>query len=112
MYLRPPRSTLFPYTTLFRSDLAPDPFGREIVERDPAAEVGGVVVKGKLEARRELDRAQHPQAVVAERTKVNRAEHPAIDVGAAVERVLELLGERVPRDRVDGEVTAAGGLFD
>src|SRR5438132_9009839 len=29
MIRRPPRSTLFPYTTLFRSDL-PLPFGREI----------------------------------------------------------------------------------
>src|SRR5688572_31786519 len=84
MYLRPPRSTLFPYTTLFRSDLAPDPFGREIVERDPAAEVGGVVVKGKLEARRELDRAQHPQAVVAEDRKSTRLNSSHSQISYAV----------------------------
>src|SRR3712207_7342191 len=28
MIRRPPRSTLFPYTTLFRSQPAPDPLGR------------------------------------------------------------------------------------
>src|SRR5258707_6079349 len=30
MIRRPPRSTLFPYTTLFRSGLAPDPLTREV----------------------------------------------------------------------------------
>src|SRR2546425_2620826 len=41
MIRRPPRSTLFPYTTLFRSDPPPAPVFEEEVERDaPAAAVG------------------------------------------------------------------------
>src|SRR5688572_32885162 len=32
MIRRPPRSTLFPYTTLFRSPLAPSPLGPEHLE--------------------------------------------------------------------------------
>src|SRR3712207_8461732 len=35
MIRRPPRSTLFPYTTLFRSDLEVGPDGRWAVGRDP-----------------------------------------------------------------------------
>src|SRR3712207_9431409 len=38
MIRRPPRSTLFPYTTLFRSDLAADQRGRLDGEKDPADE--------------------------------------------------------------------------
>src|SRR5256885_7536214 len=66
MIRRPPRSTLFPYTTLFRSPLvavAPVVFGREVVgarvaEREGIALVVVVrfverqrVVRGKLEVR-------------------------------------------------------------
>src|SRR5256885_3283064 len=42
MIRRPPRSTLFPYTTLFRSDVGPEleQRGRELAAGAPAAEVG------------------------------------------------------------------------
>src|SRR3712207_7345711 len=33
MIRRPPRSTLFPYTTLFRSDLLRDRLGRHVADR-------------------------------------------------------------------------------
>ena len=46
---------------------APDPFGRQIVEPDPPAQFGGLLVERELEACGELHRAQHAQAVVAER---------------------------------------------
>src|SRR3712207_8795022 len=32
MIRRPPRSTLFPYTTLFRSEVAPDDFPQQLAE--------------------------------------------------------------------------------
>src|SRR2546425_6928594 len=51
MIRRPPRSTLFPYTTLFRSTL-------NILREESAADVGGVFhcfSGGKEEARRCLD---------------------------------------------------------
>src|SRR5438445_7022656 len=35
MLRRPPRSTLFPYTTLFRSEGAEEPVGIDHVETDP-----------------------------------------------------------------------------
>src|SRR2546422_10181677 len=59
MIRRPPRSTLFPYTTLFRSRHPPEPLGRDLlrggedaygdgqVERRPVlANVGGGEVDG------------------------------------------------------------------
>src|SRR3712207_7056729 len=42
MIRRPPRSTLFPYTTLFRSDLAAR--AQELAERQPVAELDAVGV--------------------------------------------------------------------
>src|SRR6266566_6574963 len=43
MIRRPPRSTLFPYTTLFRSSLAPRPSERRLFHnRSLAAHAGGL----------------------------------------------------------------------
>src|SRR2546430_2463022 len=41
MIRRPPRSTLFPYTTLFRSNTVP---GAQVVNEDTALAVGGISV--------------------------------------------------------------------
>src|SRR2546430_3806072 len=41
MIRRPPRSTLFPYTTLFRSHARRAPRGRRSTRRSPAAAAGG-----------------------------------------------------------------------
>src|SRR5256884_1186368 len=41
MIRRPPRSTLFPYTTLFRSDAAPRQLGPDRSERGAGARAGG-----------------------------------------------------------------------
>ena len=48
-------------------DFAPDPFGGQIVERDRAAERDGALVERQVETGGELDRAQHPEAVIRER---------------------------------------------
>src|SRR3712207_6917852 len=55
MIRRPPRSTLFPYTTLFRSDLAErERAGRRaperVEERDDVGVAGGLAVAGALGA--------------------------------------------------------------
>ena len=71
-----------------------------------------LVVERTLEARGELQRAQHPQAVVGERVGVDHAQAAGGEVVAAVERVEVLAGQRIPGDRVDGEVAPARGLGD
>src|SRR2546430_10142358 len=55
MIRRPPRSTLFPYTTLFRSDSAEGDRAREAVAPDPAAELSLDVV-GRAAASADEDR--------------------------------------------------------
>ena len=94
-------------------DLAPDPLGRQIVERKLAAERRRRLVERELEPRRELHRAQHTQAVVARRSSDRpRAAAGASRSRAAVERIFVLVGQRIPGDRVDREVAASRGLGD
>src|SRR3712207_7234481 len=59
MIRRPPRSTLFPYTTLFRSDVADD------MRTDPHAVVGNRRIRGRELERR--DRDPLPDRHVADR---------------------------------------------
>src|SRR3712207_8350128 len=62
MIRRPPRSTLFPYTTLFRSDdaeLVPDGVGRERLERLGA--VAGLEQEGLAPRHRAERRRQGPR---------------------------------------------------
>ncbi len=66
--------------------------------------------RSKLEARRELHRAQHAEAVVAEHPEIDGAQDPAPQIAAAVEGILVGVRQRIPPDRVDGEVAAPGGL--
>ena len=53
-------------------DLAPDALRRQIVETDRSAQRLRLFVERQLEPRRELHRAQHAQAVVAERRRIDR----------------------------------------
>src|SRR3712207_8994753 len=69
MIRRPPRSTLFPYTTLFRSRLPGD---------RPARKQEGA----------ELELEAHG-ATVRRRNGVARAENARVDATAAIERFLE-----------------------
>ena len=61
-----------------------------------AAQRRGVVVERELEPRGELHRAQHAQAVVAERRGIDGAQQPALEVGAAVERILVVVRSADP----------------
>ena len=61
-------------------DLAPDPLGRQIVERDGPADRDGRVVGRQLETRGELQRAEHAQAVVGEGARIDDAQ-PSPDRG-------------------------------
>jgi hypothetical protein len=90
-------------------ELAPDPLRWQIVERDAVAQRGGVIVQREFEARGKLHGAQHPKAVVAEGVEIDGPQDAASDVFAAVEGILVGVGQRIPENRVHGEVTAAGG---
>src|SRR3712207_9491701 len=89
MIRRPPRSTLFPYTTLFRSAAKVDPLfleGRECVPQHPGAV---------------LDREDYARLVLPRPAGPGAAEHDkARGVGAGV---LDAAGEDVQVVRVGGE---------
>ena len=70
------------------------------------------LVERELEARRKLDGAQHAQAVVAERGRIDHAEKPAFDVAAAVAGIEIFLRQRIPGDRVDREVAPPHGFVE
>ena len=86
--------------------------GGQVVERDAAADLQRVGRGRQLEAGDELHRAQHAQAVVAERGRVDHAQHARVEVRASAARIEVLVGERIPRDRVDREVAAARRLVE
>src|SRR5262245_63853456 len=67
MLLRPPRSTLFPYTTLFRSALGQRP-GRLAHDVGDELGLGGLV--------EEVDRAARQHALVEQRHLVRAAANP------------------------------------
>ena len=94
-------------------DLAPDPFGRQIVERNRAAQRARLRLELALEARRELH-ARAARAGCRRRTSRGSTARRIrrVEVGAAVERIEVLAGQRIAGDRVDREVAAPRRLFD
>ncbi len=93
--LEPGRRTIRDQQELL--DLAPDAFGRQIVQLDSFAQAPGPVVELEIEPRRELDAAQHAKAVVAEGLRVDGPQHAARDqVALALERVDVLARDRIP----------------
>ena len=92
-------------------DFAPDALGRQIVQRDGAADRERLRLEPGLEAGGELDRAQHAEAVVTERPRIDDAQHAVGEVVAAVERIEIAFPQRIPGDRVDGEVAAPRRLL-
>src|SRR5687767_14554 len=68
-------------------------------------------MKAELESCRKLDGPQHAQTVVAERPRIDRAQHAAVQVEPAVEWILVHVGERIPGDGVDREITPPRRLF-
>src|SRR5262249_27724059 len=64
------------------------------------------------EPRRELNGAKGPQAVVAERRRIDDTQYAAKDISPTVEGIEVLLGQRIPQNRVDREVAASCGVLD
>src|SRR2546430_12633004 len=63
MIRRPPRSTLFPYTTLFRSDLSPGGFERD---RQAAEHLAGEGRRRMVHGRERALGPPHPQPPLAQ----------------------------------------------
>ncbi len=70
------------------------------------------LVELEVESRGELHGAQHAQAVLGERGRIDGAEDAPGEVGAAVERVEVLVVERIPGDGVHREIATARGVGD
>src|SRR3712207_8223230 len=72
MIRRPPRSTLFPYTTLFRSCADPVPFYRDLREQVPVAMLAGLpgthIISRYDDVRFAL---QHPEILDRKSTRLN-----------------------------------------
>ena len=92
-------------------NLAPDPLGGQIGEIDPAAQILRQRLDGKPQARRELHRAQHPEAVLDEGGRVDRPQDSGAQVLAASPQIDRLAGERVEQHGVDREITAPSCLL-
>ena len=88
-------------------DLAPDTLGRQVVEWNAGQQRPRLRVDLKSKSCDELHGAQHAQAVVAEVRRIDDAQAPGLQVGAAVERVVVFAGQGVQADGVDREVAPA-----
>src|SRR5256885_11827479 len=99
MIRRPPRSTLFPYTTLFRSRLAPEPIAQPCLE--PAAR--------EVLARRPLGAAEDPH-VAAE--AVVRSEEHTSELQSPCNLVCRLLLEKKKQMTCGAAVTRASSYTD
>src|SRR5438094_921373 len=73
-------------------DFAPDPLGRQIVERNGPAQRTRLGVELEIETSDELDCAQHPETVVGECAGVDHPQVAPLEVVAAVERIEVLVG--------------------
>ncbi len=91
-------------------DFSPDALCRQVVERRRPADLRGRRIDPAVEARRELQRTQHAQAVVAERPRIDHPQQPPREILASAMGVEMLAAERIPADRVDREVAPAGRL--
>ncbi len=92
-------------------DLAPDTLGRQIVERDGAADRFRVRIHLELEAGGELNAAEDAQAVVSEGPRIDSAQYALLEqVAPAAERIEIGVGEWIPRDRIHREIPAARRL--
>src|SRR5438034_8799003 len=91
MIRRPPRSTLFPYTTLFRSGLVPPPGGRLGAL---AADDHGEVREGGGAGRAGLARRCHDPADRARRGQSRRSEEHTSELHSHSDLVCRLLLEK------------------
>src|SRR2546430_13090548 len=64
MIRRPPRSTLFPYTTLFRSNMAPENAEAAFNPKNGTARCEGLKAKGLLAATAPVEQAREAQRII------------------------------------------------
>src|SRR5215472_4395537 len=105
MIRRPPRSTLFPYTTLFRSRRRPDgPSVTKMIADEGVQHelVGSVAVGGRPAERPDIvgDCAEDPWPAIPDDECHRRTRTPFIDADLRVRR------GRVPKDRTHAPVEA------
>ena len=89
----------------------PDPLHGElrVGVDDGTAQRGGFRGEREIEAGGELHPAQHPERILYE-GRAGVAQHAGLEIGDAVERIDQTLGERIPRDRVEREVAPRRGV--
>src|SRR2546430_16569336 len=88
MIRRPPRSTLFPYTTLFRSLDTVEQFDRCSLRGNPVVPAAGDV-SGRIEAEHAVRQGIAAAEII---------EEPAVQAGSLAESLLDL-GEALVRSR-------------
>ena len=91
-------------------DFPPDALVRQVVERNRRGDALALGVHRQFESRRELQRPEHAKAVVAERGRIDDPQEAQVKVGAPVEGIDQLAGQRIPRHRVDREIAPARGV--
>src|SRR5256885_16538532 len=97
MIRRPPRSTLFPYTTLFRSDVL------EVAQHDAALEPGRDLAHVVVEAAQRLDLAGVDDGAVAHEADLGAAADDAVgDVAAGDHADARGAEDLADLDRADG----------
>ena len=93
-------------------EFAPDALGRQIVESDRRTDPRRVGIDRQLESRRELQRTEDTEGVIREGLRIHDSEDTEFEVLAALKGIEIFVGERIPANRVDGEVAASGGIFE
>src|SRR3712207_6999521 len=101
MIRRPPRSTLFPYTTLFRSEYVAPQFVTEVLDRD-----GNVIFRPEREQRRAMsvDTARTVTDVL-EQNVVGRSEEHTSELQSRQYLVCRLLLEKKKKTSIATPLT-------
>src|SRR5436190_17380136 len=92
MIRRPPRSTLFPYTTLFRSDERID----EIIVSTFPGEMHSTWLRGDL-----VNRLRKQTSIPVEHVEVERSEEHTSELQSHSDLVCRLLLEKKKKNRYD-----------
>src|SRR2546427_8152990 len=100
MIRRPPRSTLFPYTTLFRSRAARQLFGH-LAREDPHLHADGAV--------RRLGRRRRVVDVGAERVQRRSEEHTS-ELQSQSNLVCRLLLEKKKKKNIDARISTQSSV--
>src|SRR2546422_5498198 len=96
MIRRPPRSTLFPYTTLFRSPFLDDECGGKV------GLFGGVVVEvNGQRVRQAVIGARHRLVVVPDPAPAERSEEHTSELQSRLHLVCRLLLEKKKKRQID-----------